>query len=325
MVSMKFRTEIEVAPWGQKIEYGDTILCLGSCFATNIGERLAERKFSTSVNPTGILFNPASIANAVERIEAKKLIMKDDLFLSDGRWLSFDFHSSLAGTTADEAVDKINSQIASSNEVLKCANTLIITLGTAWVYRLQSSGEVVANCHKQPHSAFRRELLSVGEIVDSLERIMACTRAHIVLTVSPIRHLGEGLADNSLSKALLRVAVEEFRLRHTERVTYFPSYEIMLDDLRDYRFYADDLVHPTTMAVDYIAKRFFEAALSADAKQKMEEVTKIVNAANHRPQNPHSEQHRAFCRKQLEAIDCIKDVDLQKEREHFERMLQINL
>ena len=321
---MKFRTEIEVAPWQQKIEYGDTVVCLGSCFASNIGERLAERKFSVSINPTGILFNPASIASAVERIEAKKLVTADDVFNSDGRWLSYDFHSSLSGTTLGEAVDVINSQIVSSNELLKRANCLIITLGTAWVYRLSSSGKVVANCHKQPHSAFRRELLSVGEIVENLERIAACTRAHIVLTVSPIRHLGEGLADNSLSKALLRVAIE-LRLRHKERVTYFPSYEIMLDDLRDYRFYGDDLVHPTKMAVDYITERFFEAALSTEAKQKMEEVTKIINAANHRAQNPHSEQHRLFCQKQLEAINRIKDIDLQKEREHFEQMLQINL
>lgn len=322
---MKFRTEIEVAPWADKIEYSDTILCLGSCFASNIGERLAERKFSVSINPTGILFNPASIASAIERIEARKLVTADDVFNSDGRWLSYDFHSSLSGATLGEAVDVINSQIISSNELLKRVNCLIITLGTAWVYRLSSSGKVVANCHKQPHSAFRRELLSVGEIVENLERIAACTRAHIVLTVSPIRHLGEGLADNSLSKALLRVAIEEFRLRHKERVTYFPSYEIMLDDLRDYRFYGDDLVHPTKMAVDYITERFFEAALSTEAKQKMEEVTKIINAANHRAQNPHSEQHRLFCQKQLEAINRIKDIDLQKEREHFEQMLQINL
>lgn len=322
---MKFRTEIEVAPWQQKIEYGDTVVCLGSCFASNIGERLAERKFSVSINPTGILFNPASIASAVERIEARELVTADDVFNSDGRWLSYDFHSSLSGATLGEAVDVINSQIVSSNELLKRANCLIITLGTAWVYRLCSSGKVVANCHKQPHSAFRRELMSVAEIVDSLERIISCTTAHIVLTVSPIRHLGEGLADNSLSKALLRVAVEEFRKRHAERITYFPSYEIMLDDLRDYRFYGDDLVHPTKMAVDYITERFFEAALSTNAKQKMEEITKIINAANHRAQNPHSEQHRLFCQKQLEAINRIKEIDLQKEREHFEQMLQINL
>lgn len=322
---MKFRTEIEVAPWQQKIEYSDTVVCLGSCFASNIGERLAERKFSVSINPTGILFNPASIASAVERIEARELVTADDVFNSDGRWLSYDFHSSLSGATLGEAVDVINSQIVSSNELLKRANCLIITLGTAWVYRLCSSGKVVANCHKQPHSAFRRELMSVAEIVDSLERIISCTTAHIVLTVSPIRHLGEGLADNSLSKALLRVAVEEFRKRHAERITYFPSYEIMLDDLRDYRFYGDDLVHPTKMAVDYITERFFEAALSTNAKQKMEEITKIINAANHRAQNPHSEQHRLFCQKQLEAINRIKEIDLQKEREHFEQMLQINL
>ena len=322
---MKFRTEIEVVPWRQKIEYGDTILCLGSCFASNIGERLAERKFSVSVNPTGILFNPASIARMVERIEAKKLVTTEDVFLSDGRWLSFDFHSSLSGASAEEAINTINTHIASSNTTLKRANVLIITLGTAWAYRLCSSNDVVANCHKQPHSAFRRELMSVAEIVDSLERIISCTTAHTVLTVSPIRHLGEGLADNSLSKALLRVAVEEFRKRHAERITYFPSYEIMLDDLRDYRFYGDDLVHPTSMAVDYIADKFFEAALSANAKHKMEEISKIVSAANHRPQNPHSEQHRVFCHKQLEAIKYIEEVDLQKEREYFERMLQINL
>ncbi len=322
---MKFRTEIEVAPWQQKIEYGDTLLCLGSCFASNIGERLSERKFRVTTNPTGILFNPASIAQAAERIETKKLVSVDEVFKSDGRWLSYDFHSSLYGTTEGEAMEMMNSKICEAHNALKSANHLIITLGTAWTYRLKRDNKVVANCHKQPHSEFRRELLSVSEIVEALERIAHSTSAQIIVTISPIRHIGEGLEDNSLSKALLRVAVEEFYRRHTERVTYFPSYEIMLDDLRDYRFYGDDLVHPTKMAVDYIAEKFFEVALSSDTKQKMEEVTKIINAANHRPQNPYSEQHRVFCRKQLEAIERIKEVVLQKEREHFERMLQINL
>ena len=325
MDSMKFRTEIEVAPWEHKIEYSHTIMCLGSCFATNIAERLAEHKFRVIANPVGILFNPASIAKSVERMAANKMVDRSEIFESDGRWLSYNFHSSLTGSTEDDALVAMNTKICEAHNTLNSAKHLIITLGTAWVYRLCTTGDVVANCHKQPHTLFRRELLSIAEIIDSLERILCCTSAHIILTISPIRHIGEGLEDNSLSKALLRVGVEEFKKRHPERVTYFPSYEIMIDDLRDYRFYGDDLVHPTTMAVDYIAEKFFGAATSASTKQQMEEISKIVSAANHRPQNPHSEQHKAFCRRQIEAIDRIKIVDLQKEREHFERMLQINL
>ena len=322
---MKFRTEIDIAPWGHPITYDNNIVTLGSCFANAIAERLCENKFKVTASPTGILFNPESIALMVELMSSNYIIKDEDIIEQDGAYYSYLFHSSISGNSHKEAKENMQRSIDLGAEALRHADNIIITLGTAWVYRLCSSGKVVANCHKQPHSAFRRELLSVGEIVENLERIAACTRAHIVLTVSPIRHLGEGLTDNSLSKALLRVAVEEFRLRHKERVTYFPSYEIMLDDLRDYRFYGDDLVHPTKMAVDYITERFFEAALSTEAKQKMEEVTKIINAANHRAQNPHSEQHRLFCQKQLEAINRIKDIDLQKEREHFEQMLQINL
>ncbi|MBQ6613674.1 MAG: GSCFA domain-containing protein [Alistipes sp.] len=322
---MKFRTEVEVAPWHQKINYNDTILSLGSCFATNIAERLAERKFCITANPTGILFNPASIAQGVDRIAQCRMVDTADLFESNGRWLSYDFHSSLSSSDKAETFNLINSRIATAHQLLRSANHLIITLGTAWAYRLCSSNKVVANCHKQPHSLFRRELLRADEILEALESIVASCSAHIILTVSPIRHMGEGVEDNSLSKALLRVACEELRMRHPERVTYFPSFEIMMDDLRDYRFYGDDLVHPSTMAVDYIANKFFGAALSDATQKRMAEVAKIVNAANHRPQNPHSEQHKAFCRHQLELIEQIKDVDLQKEREYFERMLQINL
>lgn len=325
MDRMKFRTEIEVAPWRQKIEYGDTILCLGSCFATNIAERLGELKFRVTANPTGILFNPQSIAQSVEQMASRRMVTSDDLFEADGRWLSYDFHSSLSGATATLAAEVMNAKIELGHQALQHANHLIITLGTAWVYRLCATGKTVANCHKQPHSLFRRELLSVAEIVDALESIVNSCSAHVILTLSPIRHIGEGVEDNSLSKALLRVAIEECRRRHPERVTYFPSYEILMDDLRDYRFYGDDLVHPSSMAVDYIVDKFFGAALSTATKQKMERVSKIVVAANHRTQNPHSEQHKSFCRRQMEAIDELHGIDLSKEREHFERMLQINL
>lgn len=322
---MKFRTEISVAPWQQRIEYNHTILCIGSCFASNIAERLAAHKFRVWNNPTGILFNPVSIARSIERIGSQRYVKAEELFESDGRWLSYDFHSSLSGPTADRSAQLINSKIDECHEILKHANHLIITLGTAWAYRLCETQDVVANCHKQPHSLFSRELLTLDQITHALESIAMSTSAHIIITVSPIRHLGEGMEDNSLSKSLLRVAVEECRKRHPGRITYFPSFEIMMDDLRDYRFYNSDLVHPSDMAVDYIVDRFYGAALTDATKQKMMAVERVVDASRHRPQNPCSKQFKRFCECQIEAINSISGVDLQKEKEYFERMLQINL
>ena len=322
---MKFRTEIDIKPWQKRIEHSDSILSLGSCFATNIAQRLLERKFKVCNSPTGILFNPASIARSLELMSTCYQVSENDVFLSGEQYSSYLFHSHFSSTNKQEAIERMQQAINAGNKALSSADYLIVTLGTAWVYRLKTTGEVVANCHKQPSTNFSRELLSVDEIVKALESIHDHCSAELILTISPVRHIGEGMEDNSLSKALLRVAVAEFIKRHPERTTYFPSFEILIDDLRDYRFYDNDLVHPSTMAIDYVAEKFFEAALSEKAKCRIEDIDRIVRAANHRPQNPNSEQHRAFCRKQLEAIDRISDVDLSKEREYFEQMLQINL
>lgn len=322
---MKFRTEITPARWAETVGYNDTILSLGSCFANNIAAKLAERKFRVVASPTGILFNPASIASAIERMAERSVPCEDELIEVGGRWLSYDFHSDISGLTKADAINSIHKAIDVGNKALTAANYTIITLGTAWVYRLKSSGKVVANCHKQPHQNFSRELLSVSEVVEELERIIKATNSHIIFTVSPVRHLGEGAEDNSLSKAILRVAVDDVCHRHSERAIYFPSYEIMLDDLRDYRFYGDDLVHPTPMAVDYIAEKFFEAALSSEAKELMPKVLQIVKAAAHRPVNPASEEHKLFCRKQLDAIATMSEINFEEEKRYFERMLQINL
>ena len=322
---MKFRTEIDIKPWQKRIEHSDSILSLGSCFATNIAQRLLERKFKVCNSPTGILFNPASIARSLELMSTCYQVSENDVFLSGEQYSSYLFHSHFSSTNKQEAIERMQQAINAGNKALSSADYLIVTLGTAWVYRLKTTGEVVANCHKQPSTNFSRELLSVDEIVEALESIYDHCSAELILTISPVRHIGEGMEDNSLSKALLRVAVAEFIKRHPERTTYFPSFEILIDDLRDYRFYDNDLVHPSTMAIDYVAEKFFEAALSEKAKCRIEDIDRIVRAANHRPQNPNSEQHRAFCRKQLEAIDRISDVDLSKEREYFEQMLQINL
>ena len=322
---MKFRTEIDITPWGYPITYDNNIVTLGSCFADAIAERLCNYKFKVSASPTGILFNPESIAFMVELMSEGYTIKDEDIIERDGSYYSYLFHSSITGNSHDEA--KANMQLALDQgaEALRHANHIIITLGTAWRYRHIETNRIVANCHKQPAANFSRELMSVENICAALESIVNATSARITLTVSPVRHIGEGMEDNSLSKALLRVATDIVCKRHSERANYFPSYEILIDDLRDYRFYGNDLVHPSEMAVDYIAEKFFEAALSSDTKQKMTRVEKIVQAANHRPMNPRSEKYHSFCQAQLRAIEKIHGVDLSKEKRFFEQMLQINL
>lgn len=321
---MKFRTEITIKPWSQTIDHSHHILSLGSCFADNIARHLARHKFRIVASPTGILFNPLSIAQSIEAMHSGKNIEYKELIESDGRYLHYAFHSSISGATPEEALRSMNAAISRGREALQRADYLILTLGTAWVYRLRSSGEVVANCHKQPAAAFKRELLDVDSIVEALQQIASMTSARIIITLSPVRHIGEGMEDNSLSKALLRVAIDKV-CRTSDRFVYFPSYEIVMDDLRDYRFYDEDLVHPSAMAVEYIAEKFFATATTPATRQLMERITRIVRNAEHRPSHPQSEQYRELCHRTLAEIATLKDIDFSKEKHHFEQMLQINL
>lgn len=321
---MKFRTEIEVTPLPRSIEYDHKIVSIGSCFADNIARLLQEAKFDITPSPTGILFNPASIATAIGDMRSHSEVRSEELIELNGRYVSHDFHSSLSGTTPQEAQSIMQEARERGAKALAAADHLIVTLGTAWVYSHNNSGRIVANCHKQPAHLFTRRLLSVEEIVAHLSDIVSHTSAQVILTVSPIRHIGDGLVDNSLSKALLRVAIDEV-CRKYDNAIYFPAYEIIMDDLRDYRFYADDLLHPSTTAIRYIADKFLGAALSAGAKELMTKVERIVQAANHRPTNPTGEQHKEFCRKQLKIIAELKMIDFSREKELFEEMLQINL
>lgn len=321
---MKFRTEITLKPWSQTIDHSHHILSLGSCFADNIARHLARHKFRIVASPTGILFNPLSIVQSVEDMYRGKAIEHKELIESDGRYLHYAFHSSISGATPEEALRSMNAAISRGREALQRADYLIITLGTAWVYRLRSTGEVVANCHKQPAATFTRELLDVDSIVEAIERIATMTSARIILTLSPVRHIGEGMEDNSLSKALLRVAIDKV-CRASKRFTYFPSYEIVMDDLRDYRFYGEDLVHPSEMAVEYIAEKFFLTVTSSATRQLMERIARIVRNAEHRPSHPQSEQYRELCRRTLAEIAALENIDFSQEKRHFEQMLQINL
>ena len=321
---MKFRTEITIAPWSDKLEYTDSIVCLGSCFASNIATKLKESKFNVVDNPVGILFNPASIARSVKLMTAQTPITQSDIFERNGRYVSFMFHSALSGATPEEAIEVMQNAVTEGSKELANTKLIIITLGSAYVWRDRNS-EVVANCHQVGAKNFSSELLSLEEIVQNLEDILSLISAKILFTVSPVRHLNDGLEGNSLSKALLRVAIDKVIRNHPERASYFPSYEIVMDDLRDYRFYDTDMLHPSTQAVEYIAEKFFDVALSDSAKMQRGRVLEIMQARNHRPLNPASEAYKNFCRQQLNAIAELKDVDFSEEKSYFEQMLQINL
>ncbi len=321
---MKFRTEIAIASWSEKLEYRDNIVCLGSCFASNIAAKLKESKFNVADNPVGILFNPASIARSIRLMTSQTPITLSDVFERNGRYVSFMFHSSLSGATPEEAVEVMNNAVIEGGKQLNSAKLIIVTLGSAYVW-IDRCGKVVANCHQVGASNFTTELLSLEQIIQNLEDIISRTSANILFTVSPVRHLNDGLEGNSLSKALLRVAIDKVIQNHPERVSYFPSYEIVMDDLRDYRFYDSDMLHPTAQAVEYIAEKFFAAALSEKATGQRDKVINIMQARHHRALNPDSEAYKNFCRKQLNAIAELKEVDFSEEKSYFEQMLQINL
>ena len=317
---MKFRTEIEAAPLAEGLEYGAKIFALGSCFAENISERLRRSKFSIASNPFGILFNPASIAAAIDRLADARSFAVCDITAGKEGYFSFDAHSSLDGKTHTEAFGNLNKAVAQGSKALHEADWVILTFGTAWVY--EHEGRVVANCHKQPASQFERRRLSVTEIVERYSRLFEgiLRDKKVVLTVSPVRHIGDGLQENSVSKATLRLAVEELVAKY-ENAHYFPSYEILIDDLRDYRYYADDLAHPSNMAVDYVWERFCDVVLTDAAKAKLLQVEQIVAAAEHRPFNPESEAHKAFCRKMLAKMESMPEMDFTLEKSMFERYL----
>ena len=318
---MKFRTEIEPSPSGVQIGYENRVLTLGSCFAAHIAGKLAEAKFRVTANPSGILFNPLSIVAALRSYPTP--VHREELHCDGGRWFHFGFHGDFAAPTADEALQRMNAARRAGAEALDAADRVVLTLGTAWVY--ERGGEVVANCHRQPAAEFVRRRLTVEEVTEALAAAIEGPLAgrEIILTVSPVRHLGDGLAGNAASKATLRLAAEQLTERY-DRVSYFPAYEILTDDLRDYRFYADDLVHPSPQAVAYIWEKFSAAALTPEAQALLPEVEAITAAAAHRPRDPHSAAHRAFCRRMLERIAALPGVDFHAEAEYFRQCIEIN-
>ncbi len=317
---MKFRTEIENKSLKAKIDYSTTIFAIGSCFAQNIAQRLSCAKFKVSPSPLGILFNPASIAKALRDFELQSKAKEERLVYRSEGWVTFDSHSLLAQPSREAAIEAYNNAIIEGHQALSGAQSIIITLGTAWVYIHRATDEVVANCHKVSPCEFERKRLSVEEIVSYFRPLLKgiLRDKNIIFTVSPVRHISDGLADNALSKATLRVAIAEL-CEEFSNVEYFPAFEIIMDDLRDYRFYTQDLIHPSEQAIEYIWERFAEVALSDRSKQLLPTVTKIITAASHRPLNPYSQEHKSFCKRYLDMAKSIPDIDFSNECAFFEQ------
>lgn len=289
---MKFRTEITIRPSVNKIDQSQRLLSVGSCFAEEVALHLAEVGVETLSNPLGALYNPLSIEACVERIVENRKVEHNELMCRGDVWFSLDSHGCYDDPDPRKVVESINGAVVDAHEWLGGCRWVVLTLGTAWVY--EYGGRVVANCHKMPAKEFVRRRLTVEEVVASLERTLAMLPdRRVILSVSPVRHLGDGLEGNALSKATLRLAVEEVVSRH-ERVCYFPSYEIFIDDLRDYRYCADDMTHPSKAGVDYVWERFCDAFMGREALADGELFARLAAASAHRPLHPESEEHRTF-------------------------------
>ena len=298
---MNFFTKIDIPAADFKIDYTSHLAFFGSCFADNISALFAERKFNVLANPFGTVYNPVSLASQIKAIADGKVFGEEDVFQDtrcDRLWHCWDAHSSLSGATKEECIEKLNTTTAQARVFLQKANVIFITLGSAFVYYLKSSGKPAANCHRQDQNLFERKLISVDEAAEAIQRIVALLRdmnhdARIVFTVSPIRHLGDGAHGNNLSKATVLLAINKEIATsplapRNDTVDYFPSYEIVMDELRDYRFYSDDMIHLSKTAEEYIFERMVETYCDSATRENMAKVEKFLKTANHRIQDENS-------------------------------------
>lgn len=325
----EFRTIVNVET-DFKISYRDSVLMLGSCFTDNIGQRLAQAKIPVTVNPYGVLFNPESIAATIENGLNIKPIAESDLLRNGDLWVNLDFHGSFSSTDKYEAIEKMNAAARLMNKKLSEATILFLTFGTAYVYKYLQTNKIAANCHKLPGTSFQSYMLTADEIANRYTRLIdkllkQNPNLQIVFTVSPIRHLRDGAHRNQLSKATLLLAIDQI-VSHFKQAHYFPSYEILLDDLRDYRFYNTDMVHPSSLAVDYIWQQLRNSCISPADNKLIDEIMKIETAVSHKPINPQSAEFQKFTSIQL---DCIKKIaqahpnlDFSAEIKHFEQYVK---
>lgn len=307
---MKFHMEFPIEPLDPPLGYGQSILLMGSCFAERIGELLGKYKFSPLVNPNGILFNPESMVTALEGYLDDRQYEINELFHYGGLWHSWDHHGRFSGPDPEACLASINALQRSASERLRTASWIILSFGSAHAYRLAGEERIVANCHKMPATGFEKIRLQPARVIALLDHFLfrlfqLNPGARVIFTVSPVRYVKDGLIQSNLSKAILLSAVHHL-VDKFDRLYYFPSYELVVDDLRDYRFYEPDLVHPNGAAIAYVWEKLVGYAMAPDTRQLLEEVGDIVRAAEHAPLNPGSPAYREFCRAQLERIRLLE-------------------
>lgn len=325
-----FRTIIEFEPSQNKISYQTPVLFLGSCFTENIGNKMTELKLPTLVNPFGVLYNPSSVRQGLEILLDTRDFNEKDLDFYNEQWFSFYHDTEYSNTDKNSCLDNINASLNLSRKHLRKANYLLITFGTAWVYHYIKTGRIVSNCHKIPAKEFERRKLSVEDIFVQWAKLLNRIEdfnpdLNVIFTVSPVRHWKDGAIQNQLSKSTLILAIHKLK-NLFENVEYFPAYEIMMDDLRDYRFYADDMLHPSKVAIDYIWENFSRTYFNTETSDIIKEVDKIIQARNHRPLNPDTDSHKKFLENQIEIINKISKkypfVDFNDESEYFNNSLK---
>ncbi len=326
---MNFKTEFSIDKSDFSVNHDQKIVSFGSCFAEEMANRLSNLKFNVLANSFGILFHPLAIENALQRIQSKTFYQEEEIFNLDEIFFSWDHHSCFNSTSKEETLKNINESMLFACDFIEDADVVLITLGTSWIYKIKELELVVANCHKVPQKHFEKALLTEEQIIKSLHNSFSmihqlAPNAEIVLTVSPVRHIKDGIIENNVSKARLLSAIYEIS-QHTENVNYFPSYELLMDDLRDYRFYADDLLHPSKQAVDYIWEKFSNTYFENETIQLNKQIDKMLIAYHHRPFNEESVAHQKFISNTIEQMHEIMrknpSIDFKQEIQHFKSKL----
>lgn len=328
---MELRTSFNIEPSADKITYNDQVMFIGSCFASSIGSQLEVGRMPVIINPAGAVFNPVSVYNTLDSITSGKEFLIEDLHIYDGTWLSFYHYTDFSSADPSKVLEKINRRSKEAYDFLKSAHFLFITLGTARVYKLRKSDLIVSNCHKIPAEEFESKLLTVKEIVtlwtaqlDKLHSLFP--ELKVIFTISPVRHWKDGAHGNQVSKSILFIAVEEL-LGHKTAPKYFPAYELVMDDLRDYRFYSDDMLHPSSSAINYIWEAFTGCYFDKNTLNTWKAVAKVSKAFNHRFNTDAEIRKNYFAEKLLKQISDIKvkvpTIDLSKEEDYFLKMRKV--
>ena len=327
---MELRTTFSIEPSVGKITYNDPVMFIGSCFAASIGNQLELGRMPVMINPAGTVFNPVSVCNTIDTITSRKRYESGNLYKYEDTWISFDHYTDFSSANSKEILYKINSKSAEAFKFLSDARYLFVTFGTARVFRWIESGKIVSNCHKIPAARFTHELLSADYITslwnDQLEKLKSLfPDLNVVFTISPVRHWKDGAHSNQVSKSVLFLAVEKL-LEHPSKPTYFPAYELVMDDLRDYRFYDDDMLHVSGLAVDYIWEAFSGCYFDKATINLWKEVARITKAVSHRIQTDDKNQIKKFAGNILSRIDLISEknrfINLEKEKEYFLGLLE---